>query len=206
VIIAGAPPSFAIDIAGSAVANPVVPTTGSVASPTLRYIGPVEPPPVLRLVRPSPPSTQPTPARTLRPVSPAPASTQPTPARFLRPASPVPPSTRPPPALRPTTTSPPATQPAPLPASRPEAAAPGPAGVRPEPGDRWTVGPGDDLWSIAAATLTKAWGHPPADADLGRYWWQVIQSNRPRLPDPADPSLLFPGDVVALPRPPPSPR
>jgi len=70
----------------------------------------------------------------------------------------------------------------------------------------WVVRPGDDLWSIAAATLTRAWGHRPAEADLARYWWQVVQANRANLPDQADPSLLFPGDRVAVPAPPLAPH
>jgi hypothetical protein len=33
------------------------------------------------------------------------------------------------------------------------------------------------------------------------YWARLIEANRSRLPDPADPSLLFPGDVLVLPAP-----
>lgn len=69
----------------------------------------------------------------------------------------------------------------------------------------WTVRPGDDLWSIAEATLTSVRDQVPAERDLARYWWQVVQANRPFLPYPADPSLLFPGDRVAIPAPPISP-
>ena len=65
--------------------------------------------------------------------------------------------------------------------------------------------PGDSLWSIAAATLASAWGHPPGTPDLARYWWQVVEANRPYLPIPADPNLLFPGDQVVLPAPPAPP-
>ena len=71
--------------------------------------------------------------------------------------------------------------------------------------DDWVVRPGDDLWSIAEATLARAWGHPPAEADLARYWWRLVQTNRADLPDPADPSLLFPGDRIAIPPPPAAP-
>ena len=71
--------------------------------------------------------------------------------------------------------------------------------------DVWVVRPGDDLWSIAEATLARAWGHPPADADLARYWWRVVQTNRADLPEPANPSLLFPGDRIAIPPPPAAP-
>ncbi len=63
----------------------------------------------------------------------------------------------------------------------------------------WTVRPGDDLWSIAEATLAEAWGQMPPERVLAGYWWQVVQTNRPYLPNPADPNLLFPGDRVAIP-------
>jgi hypothetical protein len=36
---------------------------------------------------------------------------------------------------------------------------------------------------------------------VGRYWVELIAANRSRLPDPSDPSLLFPGDLVRLPPP-----
>jgi uncharacterized protein (DUF2236 family) len=62
------------------------------------------------------------------------------------------------------------------------------------------VQPGDHLWSIAARTLTAAHrGNPPDEEAIAAYWWQVVTLNRPRLPDPADIDLLYPGDVVALP-------
>lgn len=63
-------------------------------------------------------------------------------------------------------------------------------------GSTWTVRPGDDFWSIAATVISTRGGGP-----VGGYWLQLIQANRSRLPDPADPSLLFPGDVLVLPAP-----
>jgi hypothetical protein len=63
----------------------------------------------------------------------------------------------------------------------------------------WVVRPGDDLWSIAARTLEAAWRKTPSDPQIARYWQRLIESNRARLPDPADPSLLFPADVIFLP-------
>jgi hypothetical protein len=69
----------------------------------------------------------------------------------------------------------------------------------------WTVRPGDSLWSIAEMTLSAAWAHPPGRRDLARYWWRVVQTNRPSLPVPANPDLLFPGDEVVIPTPPPPP-
>jgi hypothetical protein len=100
--------------------------------------------------------------------------------------------------------------PSPVPqARRPVTATPSPAKTRPavvrRRADSWLVRPGDNLWSIAEATLTKAWGHPPGLRDLAPYWWQVVQVNRPNLPEPADPNLLLPGDRVTLPPQPAAP-
>jgi hypothetical protein len=69
----------------------------------------------------------------------------------------------------------------------------------------WIVRPGDNLWTIAETALAAAWERPPDLSDLGAYWWQVVQLNRPRLPRPSDPDLLFPGDEVSLPTPPSGP-
>jgi nucleoid-associated protein YgaU len=70
---------------------------------------------------------------------------------------------------------------------------------------QWIVRPGDDLWTIAERTLASAWGRPPSTRGTAGYWLSVIAANRSQLPDPADPSLLFPGDVVRLPAVPSSP-
>ena len=74
-----------------------------------------------------------------------------------------------------------------------------------QPGGTWRVRPGDNLWTIAADALTAAWGRPPDVHEVAPYWWRVVQINRPHLPNPSDPNLLFAGDRVALPPPPPSP-
>ncbi len=66
-------------------------------------------------------------------------------------------------------------------------------------GPKWVVRPGDDLWSIAERTLEANWHQAPTDPQVARYWQLVIESNRARLPVPADPSLLFPADVIVLP-------
>jgi nucleoid-associated protein YgaU len=56
---------------------------------------------------------------------------------------------------------------------------------------------GDSLWSIAAQT---AHAHGVAgQAAVGAYWWRVVTANRAHLPDPDNPDLLFPGDLVRLP-------
>jgi hypothetical protein len=63
----------------------------------------------------------------------------------------------------------------------------------------WIVRPGDNLWVIAEETLEAAWGGAPSDRQVAGYWINVIAANRSGLPDPSDPSLLFPGDVIILP-------
>jgi hypothetical protein len=135
----------------------------------------------------------------------------PPPAPVLRDAGPVAPVDAAQPRATPTTTAtavPPAPRVAHHPAPRAAARAPTHS-VRPSTtpavAGTWTVRPGDDLWSIAEASLSRAWGVLPPEPDLSRYWWQVVQTNRPHLPNPADPSLLLPGDVVAIPVPPPRP-
>jgi hypothetical protein len=76
------------------------------------------------------------------------------------------------------------------------------ARTRPRIGRRWwTVRPGDNLWVIAEAVLAAHLERGPSDQEVAQYWLSVIAANRSRLPDPADPSLLFPGDTVVLPSP-----
>ena len=58
----------------------------------------------------------------------------------------------------------------------------------------WVVAPGDHLWSIAERTLAAA-GRATGDADVAPYWLAVVAANE----DLADPDLLRPGQVVALP-------
>lgn len=70
---------------------------------------------------------------------------------------------------------------------------------------RWTVAPGDHLWSIAERTLAGAWQRTPAEAEVLPYWEQVVARNRASLADPANPDLLFPGQELVLPPPPPGP-
>jgi hypothetical protein len=58
---------------------------------------------------------------------------------------------------------------------------------------------GDSLWKIAAVTLEAAWGRPPSDAALHRYWGSLIEVNRGRLADPDNADLIFPGQSLVLP-------
>ncbi len=59
--------------------------------------------------------------------------------------------------------------------------------------------PGDSLWSIAEANLRTADGSAPSDDHVAEYWSRLIAANRPSLPYPDDPSLIFPGDTILLP-------
>jgi hypothetical protein len=61
------------------------------------------------------------------------------------------------------------------------------------------VRPGDDLWSIAEAHLAGTTGEAPDLGVVAAYWQRVIAVNRARLPDPANPNLIFSGETVLLP-------
>jgi nucleoid-associated protein YgaU len=63
----------------------------------------------------------------------------------------------------------------------------------------WTVQPGDCFWSVAEKVLTRAWGRPPAPAEVVPYWRRLIDANRHVLGDPKNPDLVFPGQVFTLP-------
>lgn len=98
--------------------------------------------------------------------------------------------------------SPPPASPAPAPASPAVVPSPPPAPPAASTGasgpGRRVVRPGDSLWSIAEDTVG------PHSRHLATYWAAMIDLNRPVLPDPANPSLLFAGDVVLLPPLPPA--
>jgi hypothetical protein len=68
----------------------------------------------------------------------------------------------------------------------------------------WLVQSGDHLWSIAERTLAKAWARSVSDDEVVPYWREVIELNRARLADPSNPDLIFPGQTLVLPTPPPS--
>jgi len=64
---------------------------------------------------------------------------------------------------------------------------------------RWTVSAGDSLWHIARLTLLESTGHAPEKIELADYWRQLIELNRASFPDPANPNLIHPGNVLKLP-------
>jgi hypothetical protein len=207
--ISTAESSFAASGGGSVAPTATAPNHNP--APILRYVGPPDEP-FLRPATRTPPSPSPGPDRTSSSDQAPRVGATPTPPlqRTTIPFRPGPgsggsPSRRTPSSL------PPPVAPARLdgraaatgqlrnarraPAALPPAGSRGPAGGRVV----WVVRPGDDLWSIAAASLTAVWGRPPVLEELGPYWWRVVEVNRPHLPNPANPNLLFPGDRVILP-------
>jgi hypothetical protein len=63
---------------------------------------------------------------------------------------------------------------------------------------RVVVRPGDNLWVIARAELGRRTGTTPDDGEVARYWHAVVDANRTTLRS-GNPSLIFPGEIVALP-------
>jgi len=80
-----------------------------------------------------------------------------------------------------------------------------PAAAVAAPTDEVTLAAGDHLWSVAEKALTDAWGRAPSDGELAPFWEQLVEANRDRLPDPTNSDLVFPGEVVTVPTPPPAP-
>ena len=64
---------------------------------------------------------------------------------------------------------------------------------------KWTVKPGDDLWSISESVLAGRLGYQPDERQVASLWLQVVEANRAHLPDPANPNLIFAGEVVDVP-------
>ena len=70
---------------------------------------------------------------------------------------------------------------------------------RDEAPSTWTAAPGDHFWHMSVSALAIAWGRPPTDSEVERYWLQLIEVNRERLVDPDDADLIFPGQRFELP-------
>ena len=68
----------------------------------------------------------------------------------------------------------------------------------------WHVQPGDHLWSVAETVLERAWGRPASDAQIDPYWRSLVELNRGRLADSSNPDLVYPGQVLTVPPPPPA--
>lgn len=72
------------------------------------------------------------------------------------------------------------------------------------PDRTWEVRAGEHLWAIAERTLAQAWDRAPTDAETEPYWRELVAHNHDALTDPANPDLVYPGQVFRLP-PVPSP-
>ncbi len=60
---------------------------------------------------------------------------------------------------------------------------------------------GDHFWSLAEDVLGATSGSDIGEQDVHAYWLQLVEANRDRLVDPANPDLLLPGQVLVLPAP-----
>lgn len=68
-----------------------------------------------------------------------------------------------------------------------------------------TVRAGDHFWSVAEEVLAGAWGRSPTDGETAPYWSRLVEANRHRLVDRDNADLLFPGQLLEVPSPPPAP-
>jgi nucleoid-associated protein YgaU len=64
--------------------------------------------------------------------------------------------------------------------------------------NRHVVQRGDNLWLIARHTLAAHSRDAPSNDAMARYWHTLIDANRSTLRS-GDPSLIYPGEIVALP-------
>ena len=71
-----------------------------------------------------------------------------------------------------------------------------------EPADHiHLVVPGDNLWTIAAAELSRQTGRSAdhlAEVEVRNYWIKVIEANRAQLIS-GDPNLVYPGETIMCP-------
>lgn len=79
--------------------------------------------------------------------------------------------------------------------------APSPSAIADPAARTHTVVPGDNLWTIAAAELSRQTGRTPdhlAEVEIRNYWVAVITANRAHLRS-GDPNLIYPGESIILP-------
>lgn len=65
--------------------------------------------------------------------------------------------------------------------------------------DQVVVEPGDNLWDMSEDRLADDLDREPTDPETVPYWRDVMTANHDRLVDPANPSLIHPGQVLVLP-------
>ncbi|HEX7166534.1 MAG TPA: hypothetical protein VF230_06100 [Acidimicrobiales bacterium] len=129
----------------------------------------------------------------------APAPRRPAASAELR-ANAAPPSTTTTATSAPTTTS---TTTVARPATPPQPSVPVPPPPA-SPEREWVIAPGEHLWYVAERVVTEAWGERPTDVELVPYWAALVDANRDRLADRDNPDLVFAGQSVRIPEPPPS--
>lgn len=76
---------------------------------------------------------------------------------------------------------------------------PAPSGTTPAATAERTVSSGDHLWGVADDALSAHLGRPASDEEVRTYWQALVDLNPDVLADPANPSLVFAGQVVRLP-------
>ncbi len=74
---------------------------------------------------------------------------------------------------------------------------------QPGPPKTWTIERGDHLWHVADAVLERAWARAPTPSEIDSYWRVLVAANRHSLADPNNADLVFPGQVMTVPAPPP---
>lgn len=85
-----------------------------------------------------------------------------------------------------------------LPADGP-AGAEAPEPAAPEAATEVVVEPGHNLWDISEDRLADDLHREPTDPETEPYWRDVMTANHDRLVNPANPSLIQPGQVLVLP-------
>lgn len=61
------------------------------------------------------------------------------------------------------------------------------------------VEPGDNFWELAEEQLATTTGEAPTDLETLPYWQDMIEANEERLVQPGNPSLILPGQSLAVP-------
>lgn len=80
----------------------------------------------------------------------------------------------------------------------PEVDAAASAGAPSSAAGSYTVQPGDNFWTIAAAQVQAKLGRTPTNAEVAAYWEVLIEANRANISS-GNPSLIYPGEQFTLP-------
>jgi hypothetical protein len=85
------------------------------------------------------------------------------------------------------------------PAPEPNSSEPASKAVAVPSPDRHVVQRGENFWTIAETVLKSSLGREPSEAELVTYWKELVQTNRHMLKQPANPDLVFSGQIITLP-------